>query len=455
MIRTRIRHWEQLRAIYMPGLLQYHQDLEALNPPSPDEPRIQPEDTKLWLPSSIPADRRDGACVPGLARIEEKLRTAQCRDALEGIRHVLRVKSRMILFKNKNVRGQTHSTRSRSVIDRVHNRAKGHAEKYRFARVTKLALSGPGEWEDTLRPLLDQDVRSYSDPDKLRHGPGRRGTVEDEDSDGHGEQNRPPNTELPPAGGEGISLLPEVRSRRDGTGDTRRTLSWIWTTDTAVDRADSDDILRAEWAKSRARAARATEEVLLLREEMRRTMVFLEWKANWWRDRVELTSCADSALAEGIRGYAHEQAGIQDQLRAHFRGLWQGPLRDEEDVAAVAPGGTSTPTDLSAIEGIQQTNPRPASFEAPPNDNANVAPSASASASAPTAAPATADVNENDDEDGDDDDDDNSDYEDDDDDSDGEDGSDDEELLGDVGDEEHDNGEEGEDDNDDDDDEDT
>jgi hypothetical protein len=35
-----------------------------------------------------------------------------------------------------------------------------------------------------------------------------------------------------------------------------------------IDANITDDILRAEWAKSRAWAARATEEVLLLKEEM-------------------------------------------------------------------------------------------------------------------------------------------------------------------------------------------
>lgn len=101
MLRTRIRNWEQIRALYMPGLPQFLHDLEALNPKGSDNSRPRPEDAKLWLPSSLPAERRDAACIAGLASTEEKLRTAQCGDALEGVRHVLRIKSRMVLSRNK------------------------------------------------------------------------------------------------------------------------------------------------------------------------------------------------------------------------------------------------------------------------------------------------------------------------------------------------------------------
>lgn len=232
MLLSRIRQWERIQALYLPGLPQFLHELEASNIPNPDEPRLKPEDVKLWLPSSIPPNRRDAVCIPGLASTEERLRTAQCRDALESIRHVLRVKSRMVLFKNKNVRGQTHSTRSRAVIDRVHGRAKGNAEKYCVAWNAKLALAGPGEWESTLRPLLDQDIRSYSDPDRVRQGPGRKGTVEDEDP-GHQDT---VDANWPPADGEGIDLLPEHCTCMDGTGATHQTISWIWTTETVVDK---------------------------------------------------------------------------------------------------------------------------------------------------------------------------------------------------------------------------
>ena len=154
----------------MPGLVFYHKNSSL--PPSMDM-SSNPEDWKLWLPSDISSSKCPGVCIPNLAEIEEKLHTTQCYDALEGICHVLCVKSRMIIFKNKNIRGQYSGTCSRSVIDRVHQWACAFAEKYRIARQAKVALTGHGDWEVTLRPLLDSDIRGYTDPDRLKMGPGR------------------------------------------------------------------------------------------------------------------------------------------------------------------------------------------------------------------------------------------------------------------------------------------
>lgn len=97
-------------------------------------------------------------------------------------------------------------------------------------------------------------------------------------------------------------LWNETHERRDGTGEMRRTLSWIWTTElhSRNPEDDGDNILRVEWAKSRVRAARCREEVLLLREEMRRVLAFLEWKSSWWLERKNSRMDVASDLAEGL-----------------------------------------------------------------------------------------------------------------------------------------------------------
>jgi len=79
------------------------------------------------------------------------------------------------------------------------------------------------------------------------------------------------------ADGDGIDLMGEIREKRDGTGETQCALSWIWTSGTrSPDSEDEDDdILQVEWSKSQARAGRCREEVLLLKEEMRRVVAFL------------------------------------------------------------------------------------------------------------------------------------------------------------------------------------
>ncbi|RDB23287.1 hypothetical protein Hypma_009705 [Hypsizygus marmoreus] len=354
VLRTKIRNWEQLRSVYMPGLLQYISDLERARPSPATPTSSNPEDVDLYLPSQITANRRDVVCRAGLADMEEKLRTAQCYDSLDGLRHVLRMKTRMIQFKNKNVRGQRDGTRSRAVIDRVHERARAHAAKYRVARAAKMSLGGPGSWTDSLKPLLDADIRAYTDPDRIRRGPGRRGTVEDEDlarmsvlendrvglredkmgrdeAEEEDEDGTPRPTDA--AGDEdGIQLIPQPRTRRDGTGETRRTLSWIWASGRAqptnANDSDHDDILRAEWAKSRARSNRAREEVQLLREEMRRVLVFLQWKGTWWRGRAQWREELEPTLKEGVKAYALEQASLQDMLALSFRKTWRQPLEE-------------------------------------------------------------------------------------------------------------------------------
>ena len=167
MLRNRIKAWEQLCPIYMPGLLQHKVDNAATTTssvPSTDNP----ETTTIWLPSQVPHEKRASVCQKDLDAVEEKLRSAQCQDALEGVRHILKIKTRMIAFKNRNICGQHEGTRSRAVIDRVHERARNMAQKYRAARAAKMKLVGSGPWEEVFRVLEDADVRGYQDAQRLR-----------------------------------------------------------------------------------------------------------------------------------------------------------------------------------------------------------------------------------------------------------------------------------------------
>ena len=324
---VRIRAWEPIRAIYMPGLLQFQMDTTTSSPNS----TCHPEDEELWLPSRIPADRWNVVCHGDLPMLEDKLWTAQCQDSLEGLRNVIRLKTRMVQFKNKQVRGQREGTRSRTLIDRVHNRARGFAEKYRAARQAKLQLVGSGIWEQSLRVLLDSDIRSYSETPAKQHK-GRKGTLEDDALEQEERTGEGVVAALSQEDEEPLDLRPQPREKRDGTGQTRKEISWIWrsTRIASADvgpQADKDDhLLRSEWAKSRARVARATEEVALLREEMCRTLAYLQWKTEWWLARQKMRVVSDQGLAEGLRAYASEQASIQSALSSNFQRLWQTPL---------------------------------------------------------------------------------------------------------------------------------
>lgn len=323
----------------MPGLLQIQTSMNR-NPTALWNSDPNPEEVPLWLPSEVPNAQCRAACVDGLPEMELQLRTAQCSSSLQGLRQTLRVKTRMIYFKNKNIRGQRDGTRSRSIIDRVHKRAIGFVQKYRAARHAKFDLEGPGMWEKTYRELRNEDIRGFANG-KPKKNPLRRGIWED----GHA----PPTAETAGFFNEADSsesdpdlndpqegAPPPKKKRKKGMGETRKQLSWIWQTlPLRLDAADEeDDILRAEWARSRARVRRATEEVMLLREEMRRTLEFLEHRASWWEDRRNARSNkgVDSEMGEGICAFAVEQAAMQTTLAAHFKTLWSTPLKQVNEV---------------------------------------------------------------------------------------------------------------------------
>ena len=82
--------------------------------------------------------------------------------------------------------------------------------------------------------------------------------------------------------------------------------------------------LRIEWCRSHARAMRWSEEVLLLREEMRRVLTFLEWHASWWQTKGSLHTGLQPDVAEGMFAYANKQAHIRRSMASSFNDLWRG-----------------------------------------------------------------------------------------------------------------------------------
>jgi hypothetical protein len=65
-----------------------------------------------------------------------------------------------------------------------------------------------------------------------------------------------------------------------------------------------------------------SKEVVLLWEEMRRVLAFLEWHADWWEGHRALHEDLDAVLDEGMRAYAGKQAHIRQSMRNHFNHLW-------------------------------------------------------------------------------------------------------------------------------------
>ena len=96
--------------------------------------------------------------------------------------------------------------------------------------------------------------------------------------------------------------------------------------------------LHVEWAKAKARADRWEEEVILLDEEMRRVLVFCQWKESWWMEQAPLRQGLSRALEEGLQAYAGEQADMEKQIRISWTAKWARARELAEPILLVAFG---------------------------------------------------------------------------------------------------------------------
>ncbi|TDL25097.1 hypothetical protein BD410DRAFT_717811, partial [Rickenella mellea] len=296
-LKHRIDHWRGIQAVYMPGVSSTLHDRN----PSLDE-RTEAgnaELSPLILPSALQVSDRIASSLPGLAEKERRLRLAQADDCLQQIRRLLRIKSNLWQYKLTNVSGQRASTRARSIIDRFGQKVQRHADRYRAARTALLALDPTGDWQTRLHVLNTGDIRGLGRDDDTNNGTGRKKGMPTRESEG------------------------------------RRGVSWIWIRKvghvnhmvfTYVSDVFRTSAMRVEWAKSWARAERWREEVILVTEEMRRTLAFLEWRAKWWESQVD-SRMETVDVKSGLRAYAMKQAAVQRDLAKRFARLWIPFLR--------------------------------------------------------------------------------------------------------------------------------
>jgi hypothetical protein len=82
--------------------------------------------------------------------------------------------------------------------------------------------------------------------------------------------------------------------------------------------------------KSKARADRWNEEVQLVKEEMRRVLAFLEWKARGWtKEGRRERDIRRPDIADGIRAYAAKQASINCALAHSFELCWKSAFETQ------------------------------------------------------------------------------------------------------------------------------
>ncbi|KIL53917.1 hypothetical protein M378DRAFT_93383, partial [Amanita muscaria Koide BX008] len=85
-----------------------------------------------------------------------------------------------------------------------------------------------------------------------------------------------------------------------------------------------NDSMRVEWVKARARKMRWQEEFLIVQEEMRRVLVWFEWKAGWWEEQALRRGDSDlnHDILQGVAAYAYKQAEICGRMATRFAKDW-------------------------------------------------------------------------------------------------------------------------------------
>ncbi|KAJ7448387.1 hypothetical protein FB451DRAFT_1533078 [Mycena latifolia] len=302
-LRRKIANWIKTQTEFQPSLATTRAaDDQARATAAKSQPTagVAVHAIVLWLPSK--QVRTPGLTVkPSHARYEFDMREGQAHEALEEVRQLLLVRTHEYQVKDRDVEGVAGHTRARTVIEVLDEHIRRHAADYQAARRALVAL-GPllreTRWQLILKELLPDDVRGMP-----------RGTFHDAE---------------------------RKKKKKKGRKERAvREMSWIWRTGLSTltaaaatseeaARKATDEGLRVEWAKTRAKAHHWAEEVDLLEEEMRRTLVFLEWKAAWWRElRAGRPEVEDPCLRQGLSSYAERQAAILDDMRARFELTWQ------------------------------------------------------------------------------------------------------------------------------------
>ena len=291
---TRINKWREVQLSYIPeiGSLVANTASKLLSA------TLTAEDVPLFLPSSLSPNLQTTPAFSKSLAHEVQLRIAQANDALANIRHNLRTISGLWQFKKVNISGTGNrpNTRMRSLFNRFNHRMRQSVLRYRTARHALIAANSGQQWEDSLLDLKDSDVR----------GPGKDDFY-----------------------------LQESGKANYGASKGRYEISWIWLVPQSRSEVDTnsseqvfDEGLRVEWSKSQARKVRWEEEVEIILEEMRRSVVYYEWKEQWWL-KQNARQASDNHIQHGIAAYSHKQAYYCKCLAEGFAMAWLPFLESE------------------------------------------------------------------------------------------------------------------------------
>ncbi|KAK7017916.1 hypothetical protein VNI00_018528, partial [Paramarasmius palmivorus] len=276
----------------------------------------EPELINILLPSDLEQSLLSNPEMKSWVEMELKFRRGQLRSSLHKVRSHVFIRRGLHQKRSMDVRGQRESTKARKQLAR--NDEMLNESKQRFQKAWNAAKALLGGRDDLIGYpyLTDDDVRPLEDPDLevKRNVRKMKGTQFQE------EQRK--------------LLVP---------GESRKTTSWIWNQfDAEGDSSSMHAAIRLEWMKARARSLRWKEEVLLLKEEMRRTKVSLEHEAQEWLSRAAADT-ERNAISEGTTAYALRQAAIQRGLSTKFQAIWdkKRPEKKRKETSSAVPNDGS------------------------------------------------------------------------------------------------------------------
>ncbi|KAK6971667.1 CxC2 domain-containing protein [Favolaschia claudopus] len=301
---VRLGRFRKIQNIYMPGAGE--QLLEDEDERDSELPPPLAEDVKIYLPSELPAARRE-ECSERLREREVRLRHGVLADCVANLRRSLLAKRHLVDWREGAV-GQRGTTRAATLVQRVEERIDWLGKAYKRSRDAVVGLVGLRDCE--WRELRAEDLR-----------------VEDEVEDDTGARRR-----LGLVGSQTRErrISKAMGKRVKQRGGKRQKMSWIWTSGggPGEDEEELRDAVRVEWSKAKARRDRWVEEVQLLREEMRRVLRFLAWRAGWWEERAVCSREVREDVKAGVEAYAVRQAAMTRQIARRFKSAWDASASD-------------------------------------------------------------------------------------------------------------------------------
>ncbi|KAJ3727940.1 hypothetical protein C8R42DRAFT_572663, partial [Lentinula raphanica] len=321
-----------IQALYMPAAIQILGQRRV-------DGEEHVENVPIIFPSNLSTAERSTGCHGDLAKIEEELREAQIRGALDSLRNHLHMKTRLLTYRKSNVKAQATITKSQALLKRNQRQIDSDAQRYRAAWLSLERLRGVGHsgW-NKLRP---SDVRMMDGGEDRALGMARKRVgKKKQDAEVAAQASRLDELDLPSPDALDMEDTDDgtaLQRARTGVGEGFRETSWIWKeggNGNLIDDHALEEFMRVEWSKSFSRVERWKEELALLEEERRRVLVSLEHEAKQWEVRQTYVgpraAKTDEIHSEGARAYALSQAYLYREIARNFRRLWN-VLESEDD----------------------------------------------------------------------------------------------------------------------------